>query len=446
MCPSGETTLILGANQMALQIHESVGHATELDRILGWEAAFAGTSWLDLAQLGSLRFGSPLMNVIADASLPGALGSFGFDDEGTPAHRVDIVKDGIWVGVLSGRDSAALVGIPSGGCVRADGFNRLPMVRMTNIGLLPGDSSLEEMIADTDDGIYMDTNRSWSIDDQRLNFQFGCEIAYEIKNGKRRADAAQPDLHRHQPDVLGLDGPGRRPGRMGGLGHAQLRQGPTDADRAHRPPDGAVQVPERPGGGDRVTEQQLDLADRVVTMCDGGASAEVTVRTGQRADPVRQLLHPPERRGDASRRSHSGCPTTVATRARPRPTVRRHRCPSSTTPCARWSAVRLRPPGCDPWTRSGPAWPSRRRPPSPGPSTSAQPTPRRGTGRHSYGTSSAQQAISRRPATARRSAGWWPSPTQPASGPAADHEATLDGVARTPRHRRSGRGRTANVG
>jgi TldD protein len=184
-CPSGETTLILGANQMALQIHESVGHATELDRILGWEAAFAGTSWLDLSQLGSLRFGSPLMNVVADASLPGGLGSFGFDDEGTPAHRVDIIKDGIWVGVLSGRDSAALAGITSGGCVRADGFNRLPMVRMTNIGLLPGDSSTEEMIADTDDGVYMDTNRSWSIDDRRLNFQFGCEIGWEIKNGKK---------------------------------------------------------------------------------------------------------------------------------------------------------------------------------------------------------------------------------------------------------------------
>ncbi|MDX6212128.1 MAG: hypothetical protein QOF82_1215 [Frankiales bacterium] len=185
VCPSGETTLILGAGQMALQLHESVGHATELDRILGWEAAFAGTSWLDLAQRGSLRFGSPLMNVIADASLPGGLGSFGYDDEGTPAHRVDIIKDGIWVGVLSGRDSAALIGIPSGGCVRADGYNRLPMVRMTNIGLLPGDSSTEEMIADTDDGVFMDTNRSWSIDDRRLNFQFGCEIAYEVKNGKR---------------------------------------------------------------------------------------------------------------------------------------------------------------------------------------------------------------------------------------------------------------------
>ncbi len=184
-CPEATTDLILGSEQMALQIHESVGHATELDRILGWEAAFAGTSWLDLSQMGSLRFGSELMNITADASLPGALGSFGYDDEGTPAHRVDIVKDGIWVGVLSGRDSAALAGIPAGGMVRADGHDRIPMVRMTNIGLLPGPHSLEQMVAETSDGILMDTNRSWSIDDRRLNFQFGCEIAWEIKDGRR---------------------------------------------------------------------------------------------------------------------------------------------------------------------------------------------------------------------------------------------------------------------
>ena len=184
-CPAGETDLILGSEQMALQIHESVGHAVELDRILGWEAAFAGTSWLDLAQLGSLRFGSDLMTITADATLPGALGSFGYDDEGTPATPVDIVRDGIWTGVLSGRDSASVAGLDHGGMVRADGWARLPMVRMTNVGLLPGTSSLEEMISETRDGILMDTNRSWSIDDRRLNFQFGCEIGWEIRNGRR---------------------------------------------------------------------------------------------------------------------------------------------------------------------------------------------------------------------------------------------------------------------
>src|SRR3954467_5174001 len=143
LCPSGETTLLLGGEQMSLQIHESVGHAIELDRILGWEAAFAGTSWLDLASLGSLRFGSELMNITIDPTIPGALGSFGYDDEGTPAAARDAVRNGIWVGVLAGRDSAAVAGRDSAavagldyaGSVRADGYARLPMVRMTNVGL-----------------------------------------------------------------------------------------------------------------------------------------------------------------------------------------------------------------------------------------------------------------------------------------------------------------------
>ncbi|WP_328462218.1 TldD/PmbA family protein [Actinoplanes sp. NBC_00393] len=184
LCPSGETSLVLGGEQLALQIHESVGHAIELDRILGWEAAFAGTSWLDLSRLGSLRYGSELMNITIDPTFPGGLGSFGFDDEGTPATKRHAVRDGIWVGVLAGRDSAAVAGLDYAGSVRSDGWSRLPMVRMTNVGLEPGPHTLEEIIAATDDGVFMDVNRSWSIDDRRLNFQFGCEIGYEIKNGK----------------------------------------------------------------------------------------------------------------------------------------------------------------------------------------------------------------------------------------------------------------------
>lgn len=183
-CPSGEFDLILEGSQLALQIHESVGHAIELDRILGWEAAFAGTSFLDLDELGRLRYGSELMNITADATIPGALGSFGFDDEGTPAQAVDIVDQGRWVGVLSGRDSAHIAGLPPGGMMRADGFNRMPMVRMTNVGLKPGESSRDEIIAETRYGILMETNRSWSIDDRRLNFQFGCELGREIIDGK----------------------------------------------------------------------------------------------------------------------------------------------------------------------------------------------------------------------------------------------------------------------
>lgn len=184
-CPAGETDLILGGEQLALQIHESVGHAIELDRILGWEAAFAGTSWLDLARLGSLRYGSELMNITVDPTIPGALGSFGFDDEGSPAVRRDAVRAGHWVGVLAGRDSAAVAGLGYGGSVRADGWARLPMVRMTNVGLEPGPHTLDEIIDATADGVLMDVNRSWSIDDKRLNFQFGCEIGWEVKKGRR---------------------------------------------------------------------------------------------------------------------------------------------------------------------------------------------------------------------------------------------------------------------
>jgi TldD protein len=184
-CPAGEMDLILESSQLALQIHESVGHAIELDRILGWEAAFAGTSFLELDQLGSLKYGSELMNITADATIPGALATFGYDDEGTPAQCVDIVKEGTWVGVLSGRDSAHLAGLPPGGMVRADGFNRLPMVRMTNVGLQPGEGTMEDIVADTEHGVIMAVNRSWSIDDRRLNFQFGCEIGWEVKDGQR---------------------------------------------------------------------------------------------------------------------------------------------------------------------------------------------------------------------------------------------------------------------
>jgi TldD protein len=235
-CPALDaTTLILGSEQMALQIHESVGHAVELDRILGWEAAFAGTSWLDLGQMGSLRFGSDLMTITADPTLPGALGSFGYDDEGTPAHPVDIVRDGIWVGVLSGRDSAALAGIPAGGAVRGDGYDRIPMVRMTNVGLVPGEDTLAAMIEATDDGVYMDTNRSWSIDDKRLNFQFGCEIGWEIKGGRRTRLLRNPTYTGISPRFWGsMDMLGNRdewtfwgtpncgkgqPGQVGHTGH-----------------------------------------------------------------------------------------------------------------------------------------------------------------------------------------------------------------------------------
>ena len=189
-CPEGKFDLILDSSQLGLQIHESIGHPIELDRVLGMEANFAGTSFLTLDKLRTLRYGSDLVNVVADARQehgPG-LGTFGFDDEGVSAQCTPIISNGLFTGYLSSRETSHTIGENrSGGTMRAEGWNRLPMIRMTNISLLPGEKplSLEQLIAGTDHGILMQTNRSWSIDDKRYNFQFGCEIGWEIKNGKR---------------------------------------------------------------------------------------------------------------------------------------------------------------------------------------------------------------------------------------------------------------------
>ncbi|RKX70534.1 TldD/PmbA family protein [candidate division WOR-3 bacterium] len=183
-CPAQKTVVILDQDQMALQIHESIGHATELDRVLGMEASYAGTSFLKISDLGRLRYGAEIVNVVADARVKGGIGSFGYDDEGVRARRVYLIRDGILTGFQSSRETAPLIKRVSSGGMRADGWNRLPLIRMTNINLLPGKIPYEEMIAETKDGILMSTNRSWSIDDRRLNFQFGCEIAYRIQRGK----------------------------------------------------------------------------------------------------------------------------------------------------------------------------------------------------------------------------------------------------------------------
>jgi TldD protein len=193
-CPSDTTTLILDAPQLALQVHESIGHPIELDRVLGMEAAYAGTSFLSPPDRGNLRYGSDLVNITADATIPGALGSFGYDDEGVEAQRVDVITGGVFRQFLSSRETAPEVGEGrSNGTMRASGWDVIPLIRMTNINLEPGSSSLERMIAETDDGVFMSTNQSWSIDDKRVNFQFGCEIAWEIRKGKRRRMLRNPN-------------------------------------------------------------------------------------------------------------------------------------------------------------------------------------------------------------------------------------------------------------
>lgn len=192
-CPSGEFAVILDGSQLALQVHESCGHPVEFDRVLGMEASYAGTSFLTIDKLRHFKYGSPIVNINADATIPGALGTFGYDDEGVPAQKFDIVKDGLFVGYLTSRETASVLGQQSNGCMRADGWGRIPLIRMTNINLLPGDSSLEEMISEVKDGLYLSTNRSWSIDDKRLNFQFATQIGWEIKNGKLGAMIKNPN-------------------------------------------------------------------------------------------------------------------------------------------------------------------------------------------------------------------------------------------------------------
>jgi len=184
-CPDKDTTLIITGSQMALQVHESCGHPTELDRVLGTEVSLAGSSFMTLDKLNKLKYGSDKVSITADATLEGGLGSFGYDDEGVKAQRVELVKNGVFVGYLTSRETARVLNQKSNGTMRAEGWNRIPLIRMTNINLEPGEWELDNLIADTKDGFLLDMNKSWSIDDKRLNFQFGVEAAWEIKDGKK---------------------------------------------------------------------------------------------------------------------------------------------------------------------------------------------------------------------------------------------------------------------
>lgn len=193
-CPEMETSVILMPSQLCLQIHESVGHAVELDRILGAEITYAGGSFLAplLDRIGSYRFGSPLVNITADAGMDGGLGSFGFDDEGVEAQKFPVLQEGILKNLLTSRETVVELNekmgktlfASSNGTMRSSFANRIPLIRMTNLYLEPGETPYDDLIASTDTGLWMDTNYSWSIDDLRKNFSFGVEAAREIKNGK----------------------------------------------------------------------------------------------------------------------------------------------------------------------------------------------------------------------------------------------------------------------
>jgi TldD protein len=194
---------VLDKSMLALQMHESCGHPIELDRVFGSEASYAGTSFLTTDKLGSFQYGSEKVNIVADATCPGGLGTFGYDDEGVPAQRVPIVDRGRFVGYLTSRETALKIGRTSGGAMRADGWSRIPIIRMTNVNLQPGDSSLDEIIAETKKGLYAVDIKSWSIDDKRLNFQFGQEIGYEIEDGSLGRMVKNPTYTGKTPEFWG---------------------------------------------------------------------------------------------------------------------------------------------------------------------------------------------------------------------------------------------------
>jgi TldD protein len=202
-CPSDVTTLVLDAGQLALQIHESIGHPIELDRVLGMEEAYAGSSFLSPDDRGRLRYASPLVSITADATLPGGLGSFGYDDEGVPAQAIPIIVDGVFQDFLTNRETAPAVGQTSNGTSRSDGWSHLPLIRMTNISIEPHEGTLAEIIGDTDDGVFMATNQSWSIDDKRINFQFGCEAAWRIEGGRLTTLYKNPNYTGITPEFWG---------------------------------------------------------------------------------------------------------------------------------------------------------------------------------------------------------------------------------------------------
>lgn len=204
-CPSGRTSLILDGPQLALQIHESVGHANELDRVLGMEANYAGRSFMtqDLHRKG-FRYGSDIVNLVADCTVPGGLSTFGYDDDGVRAQRFHVVQNGMHKTWFTTRDTAPMIKQGrSNGCNRADGFDNIPITRIPNLSLMPGTWALDALIADTKDGVLMETNRSWSIDQMRMNFQFGCEMGRIIKDGKITGICKNPTYQGMTPEFWG---------------------------------------------------------------------------------------------------------------------------------------------------------------------------------------------------------------------------------------------------
>lgn len=183
-CPNENTNVILAPDQMMLQIHESIGHPLELDRILGDERNYAGWSFIKLEDFGKLKYGAPILNITFDPTVSNSYASYGFDDSGNQAKKEYIIKDGLLVSALGSLESQARADVKGVANYRACSWNRAPIDRMANLHMEAGDKNFDALLSQVENGIYMETNRSWSIDDYRNKFQFGCEYARRIKNGK----------------------------------------------------------------------------------------------------------------------------------------------------------------------------------------------------------------------------------------------------------------------
>ena len=192
-CPSGEMDLVLDSDQMMLQIHESIGHAIEIDRILGDERNYAGWSFVKLEDFGKLQYGSDIMNITFDPTVDNELASYAFDDGGMKAEREFVIKNGLLIRGLGGKESQIRSSVPGVANFRASSWNRAPIDRMANLNLEPGDSTFDSIISSVEKGVFMKTNRSWSIDDYRNKFQFGCEYGQLIENGKLTKTVKNPN-------------------------------------------------------------------------------------------------------------------------------------------------------------------------------------------------------------------------------------------------------------
>ena len=254
-CPSERTTLIVSGTAMALLVHETTGHPAELDRALGSEASAAGGSYMQPELRGKLAVGPEIVSITADATIGGGLGSFAYDDEGVPAQRTPIVREGVFVGYMTSRESAGALGEESSGASRADGWQRVPLVRMSNVSLEPGATPYEEIVASTADGVLFDMTRSVSIDETRRVFRFACELGWEIKDGRRDADAEELRLRRRDARLLGRVR--RRRGRreLARLRHPVVQQGRAAPGRAHRARHRPRPLPRREGR--RVTVERV---------------------------------------------------------------------------------------------------------------------------------------------------------------------------------------------